>query len=230
MLFTHVYLIMSLSISLLKNEQISNETGEIMKTLESGSQDRRCVRTRMAIKQILMKLIAEEDVCSITIKEIAEKADINRKTFYSHYKDVNAVLDDIQNDLVDQLSGVLKGCEISRILRDPYPFFQKLTEVINEDFDFYKYLVRSQSASHFWEKIKEALKNRIMDNLHDEMKSGKEFLSFTMEFIVSGILSIYWEWVSSERKTSLAQVSRIAGALALNSLNTVNGGENFSKC
>lgn len=198
--------------------------------MEPNRQDRRCVRTRRAIKQILMKLIAEEDADSITIKEIAEKADINRKTFYSHYKDVNAVLDDIQNDLVDKLYGVLKGCEISRVLGDPYPFFQKLTEIINEDFDFYKYLIRSQSASNFWEKIKGALKRRIMDSLHDEMASSKEALSFTVEFIVSGILSVYWEWIGSERKTPLAQVSKIAGALALNSLNTVGGGKECSKC
>ena len=201
-----------------------------MKILEPDNPDRRCVRTRRTIKQILMKLIAEEDADAITIKEIAERADINRKTFYSHYRDVNAVLDDIQNDLVDQLYGVLKGCEISRILRDPYPFFQKLTEIINEDFDFYKYLIRSRSAGNFGEKIKKALKRRIMDNLHDEMASGKEALSFTVEFIVSGILSVYWEWVGSEQKMPLAQVSKIAGALALNSLNLVSGGKECSKC
>ena len=201
-----------------------------MKTLEPNNQDRRCVRTRRTIKQILMKLIAEEAADCITIKEIAEKADINRKTFYSHYKDVNAVLDDIQNDLVDKLYGVLKGSEISRIFRDPYPFFQKLTDIINEDFDFYKYLIRSQSAGNFVEKIKGALKCRVMDNLHDEMASGKETLSFTVEFIVSGILSIYWEWIGSERKMPLAQVSRLAGALALNSLNMIGGGKEWSKC
>ena len=188
-----------------------------MKTLEPNNQDRRCVRTRRTIKQILMKLIAEEAADCITIKEIAEK-------------DVNAVLDDIQNDLVDKLYGVLKGSEISRIFRDPYPFFQKLTDIINEDFDFYKYLIRSQSAGNFVEKIKGALKCRVMDNLHDEMASGKETLSFTVEFIVSGILSIYWEWIGSERKMPLAQVSRLAGALALNSLNMIGGGKEWSKC
>ena len=201
-----------------------------MKAMEPRSRDRRCVRTRRTIKQILMKLIAEEDADAITIKEIAEKADINRKTFYSHYRDVNAVLDDIQNDLVDKLYGVLKGCEIGRILRDPYPLFQKLTEILNEDLNFYNYLIRSQSAGNFWEKIKGALKNRIMDNLHDEMASGKEALSFTVDFIVSGILSIYWEWIGSEQKTPLAQVSKIAGTLALNSLNLVSGEREGSKC
>lgn len=201
-----------------------------MKTVEPGNQDRRCVRTRKAIKQILMELIAEKNADSVTIKEIAEKADINRKTFYSHYKDVNAVLDDIQNDLVDQLYGVLKGFEISRIFRDPYPFFQKLTEIINEDFDFYKYLIRSQSASNFWEKIKGALKRRVMDNLHEEKASSMESLSFTVEFIVSGILSVYWEWIGSGRKTPLAQVSKLAGNLALNSLNMAGGGKECSKC
>lgn len=177
-----------------------------------------------------MKLVVEEDADCITIKEIADKADINRKTFYSHYKDVNAVLDDIQNDFVDKLYGFLKGCEISRILRDPYPFFQKLTDIMNENFDFYKYLIRSQSASNFWGKIKEILKRGIMDNLHNEIASGKETFSFTMEFIVSGILSIYGEWISSEQKAPLAQVSRIAGALALNSLNMVDGGKECSNC
>lgn len=201
-----------------------------MGTAELNREDRRCVRTRRAIKQILRKLLVEKRADCITIKEIAERADINRKTFYSHYRDINAVLEDLQNDLAEKLCGVLKGCETGGILRDPYPFFQKLTEVLGEDLDLYQYLAQSKSAGSFWGKIKETLKRGIMDTLCEEGKAGKETLSLAAEFIVSGILSIYREWIGSERKASLSQISNLAGSLARSSLNLLSGGGEWSKC
>ena len=53
---------------------------------ESGVRmDRRCLKTQKAIKNALVELMSEKDISQITIKELAQRADINRKTFYTHY-------------------------------------------------------------------------------------------------------------------------------------------------
>ena len=43
--------------------------------------DRRITRTKKAIRIALAELLCEKDINTITIKDISEKADINRKTF-----------------------------------------------------------------------------------------------------------------------------------------------------
>ena len=55
------------------------------------------------------------DISKITIKEIAIEADINRKTFYTHYTDVFSVLKEIEDDLTSKLINILNTYEISEI-------------------------------------------------------------------------------------------------------------------
>ena len=47
--------------------------------------DRRIVKTRKAIRCAFAELLTQKTMQEITIKDIAETADINRKTFYAHY-------------------------------------------------------------------------------------------------------------------------------------------------
>jgi len=182
--------------------------------------DRRCIKTRKAIKQVVIRLMTEKDISEITIKEIADAADINRKTFYSHYTDINGVLDDIENDVLEQICGIIEKLDIQKAIYDPYLIFKELTNIISGDFDFYKYFLQSTSDSRLLEKIKHVLKNRIIEILGAEI-NNKEMLPYAIEFAVSGILSVYREWFNSDRTYSLEEVSRFAGSLTFNGLYTI---------
>jgi len=165
-------------------------------------------------------MMTEKDISDITIKEIADQADINRKTFYSHYTDVNGVLDDIENDVLEQLCGIIESFDIQKAIYDPYLIFKELTNIINDDFDFYKYFLQSTSDSRLLEKIKHVLKNRIIELVGPEI-NNKKMLPYAIEFAVSGILSIYREWFNSDRTYSLEEVSAFAGSLTFNGLYTI---------
>ncbi len=65
--------------------------------------DLRIVKTRTNIKNSLIDLLAEKNVSKITVTELAEKAMINRKTFYRHYHTVQDVVDDINYDIVNDV-------------------------------------------------------------------------------------------------------------------------------
>ena len=48
------------------------------------TQDRRVRRTRMRLQQAMLELLKEKDARSITVRELTERADVNRGTFYAH--------------------------------------------------------------------------------------------------------------------------------------------------
>ena len=54
--------------------------------------DRRIVKTKEAIKDQLVKLLDHNDVDQIRITNLTTLAQINRKTFYLHYKSVESVI------------------------------------------------------------------------------------------------------------------------------------------
>ncbi|GIO16590.1 hypothetical protein J19TS2_61450 [Cohnella xylanilytica] len=63
--------------------------------------DRRVKKNQTAIMNALMYLIAEKEFDKITINDIAERADVNRGTVYSHYSDKYDLLDKcIENQLI----------------------------------------------------------------------------------------------------------------------------------
>lgn len=63
------------------------------------TEDLRVMRTKKAIKTAFVDLVNEKGFANVTIKEIAERAIINRQTFYNYYQD--------KYDLTEQLSAEL---------------------------------------------------------------------------------------------------------------------------
>ena len=60
--------------------------------------DRKTRYTRMVLQDSLIELMKEKPITKITIKELCEKADINRSTFYAHYADQYDLLRKIEDE------------------------------------------------------------------------------------------------------------------------------------
>jgi len=59
--------------------------------------------TRQAIKETFLKLLDERPLNRITVKDIVETCGINRNSFYYHYEDLPALLDEIIAQRVQEL-------------------------------------------------------------------------------------------------------------------------------
>lgn len=66
--------------------------------------DRRVQRTKKALHNALMELLTEKDLNQITIKELTDKADIHRVTFYSHYQDIYELYEEVKKTILDDIS------------------------------------------------------------------------------------------------------------------------------
>ena len=62
-------------------------------------EDKRIVKTKRSLKAAMTEMLGKEDFEHISITELCRKAEISRITFYSHYSDKYALLDDIFNDM-----------------------------------------------------------------------------------------------------------------------------------
>ena len=63
------------------------------------AEDRRVKRTKKLLRDCLFSLLEEKPLKLISVKELTEKADINRSTFYFYYKDINDMMMQIQNEI-----------------------------------------------------------------------------------------------------------------------------------
>ena len=77
--------------------------------MNQGQTDRRVRRTRTRLQQAMLELLQEKDARSITVRELTQRADVNRGTFYAHYKDVFDLLDQMEAELFERLSSLLSS-------------------------------------------------------------------------------------------------------------------------
>jgi len=65
--------------------------------------NRRVQYTRNALRNALIDLAGEKPLRNITVTDICARADINRSTFYLHYKDVYSLLHEIEEEILAQM-------------------------------------------------------------------------------------------------------------------------------
>ena len=65
----------------------------------TGNEDLRVVKTIEGIKAAFEELICEKNYEQITVKELCDKARINKKTFYHYYETLDFLLAEMQAEL-----------------------------------------------------------------------------------------------------------------------------------
>ena len=82
--------------------------------------DLRVIRTRKAIRDAFCAMIMEMDYQDITIKELTQRAMINRNTFYLHYDSIESLLrelqDEIAGEFIEKQVSYTKMADIRRML------------------------------------------------------------------------------------------------------------------
>ena len=68
-------------------------------TPQTEQLDPRVRRTRRYIQEAFMTLLEEKGFSAVTVREITERAEINRATFYAHYPDKFGLLDATLEDI-----------------------------------------------------------------------------------------------------------------------------------
>lgn len=175
--------------------------------------DRRVIRTKKAIRMSFIDLLKENEINDITVTDIANKADINRKTFYNYYNNVYELLDEIENEVTTSFEKILKEMENNQTVNNPSAVFINLTYIINNDIEFYNHLLAYHSHSHLVEKITFSLKKTLYTSLSKELSIDDYQLEIMIDFIIGGIVSIYQSWFNHQESCTIEQLSQATETL-----------------
>lgn len=153
--------------------------------------DLRVEKTRAVIKNALVDLMGEEELSKISISEISRRARINRKTFYRHYRNVNDVIVDMENEILDEFSAAFRTSvlDVGKIIRD-------LSRVVERRRDFFTRIMKQNPDIFSRGKIKTVLLRMIMAALRNSgTVKDEKVLGAASEYIVSGVLALFTSWL-----------------------------------
>lgn len=183
--------------------------------------DKRIRKTKKSIRNALAKLMTEKEINSITIKDIAVTAEINRKTFYNYYAGVYQVIDEIENNVVDSVKNALFDVDYEEAIKKPYIIFERLNEVLNTDFEFYSHLLSNQSNYNLTSKIVEMLKENAKAAIIKDFQITEPDIDIMLDYALSGMLNIYQKWFNSAYMQPLEEVSKTVSVLCFSGISAL---------
>ena len=77
--------------------------------MKNEGYDQRVRLTKTMIKNAFLELLSAKNIRHISVRELCEKAQINRATFYSHYMDIYDLKEQLENQLIESLMEVFRG-------------------------------------------------------------------------------------------------------------------------
>ena len=187
--------------------------------MEQKKVDRRIAKTKKAIYRAFAELLSEKNINDITIKDIADKADINRKTFYNYYNGIYDLTGEIENSIIDSFEQVLRNTNINELLHNPYSMFEALTRIINSNLDFYQHLISIESNSNLVSKLFKSLKTRAKEVIPQYTLLDDATLDIVLDFVVSGMFTVFQHWFNSSREHSIDDLAKIVATLSFNGIN-----------
>lgn len=187
--------------------------------MEPKKVDRRIAKTKKAIYRAFAELLSEKNINDITIKDIADKADINRKTFYNYYNGIYDLTGEIENSIIDSFEQVLRNTNINELLHNPYSMFEALTRIINSNLDFYQHLISIESNSNLVSKLFKSLKSRAKEVISQYTLLDDATLDIVLDFVVSGMFTVFQHWFNSAREHSIDDLAKIVATLSFNGIN-----------
>ena len=179
-------------------------------------EDLRVRRTKDSIRKAFEEMICEMDYDKITIKELTQRANINRKTFYLHYNTIDDLLRELQNEMaqsfVRRTEGMERPRDMDRITREFFLYSEELGKLGER-------LVCSGSYHYISRKITNEIMSATWRRDAEIHHLNPYIQNIVMSYVSNCSLNIYRQWVADDRKIPLEEIIQIATKLVCNGLN-----------
>ena len=170
-------------------------------------EDRRVRKTKRALREGLAELLTEKSIQDITVKELTDKVDIHRSTFYANFTDIYDLCSQIEDAVVQ---------EISDIVLEDYAFnskacFEDLLKYIFDNKQVCRMFFGRNVSPTFFSRLTALFMEASLDWMRKEYNiSGlTEEFEYYGHFFISGILAIVGKWAEGNFEYSIEQLVRM---------------------
>ena len=176
--------------------------------------------TRQNIMDAFWSIYKEKTIDKITIAEITRITGNNRATFYHYFKDVYAVLEEIEEELMREVQKEIKGILSNQLFQGEsrnsdllyaisIPIFKKHGEKIFT-------LLEKNGDSKFKNEFRKSIRVMLIQfwNLPEET----EYQDYLLEYAYSAMIGLMAKWFRSKNDLTDAEFFKMAQGLIANGI------------
>lgn len=187
-----------------------------------GTQDRRIQKTQKLLRDALFTLIHEKNYNSIVVKEILDRANVGRSTFYTHFRDKDELL---VNGIHDMLRSVRSAglppsaTRYEKIIWFSLPIFEHISQHRRAG----EAGIGTKGRAVIHEHLQKVIAELFADDIRKQFQGRREKFGqippdLFVQYVASTfILVLHW-WVESRNPISPKEVNDLFRALILPTL------------
>lgn len=146
--------------------------------------------TKRALATALKELMAEFSFEKINVAQICEKCDMNRKSFYYHFKD--------KYDLVNWIFDTEFIAVVNReSIVDGWDFLLELCSYLYTNRDFYRKALKIKGQNSFPDHFREMIQPVVTEHMR-QLLSVEQVEEFYINFISDGFVCAIERWIQEK--------------------------------
>ncbi|MCS7461291.1 TetR/AcrR family transcriptional regulator [Paenibacillus doosanensis] len=176
--------------------------------------DRMVARTRQLLKETLLLMMEETGFSDVTVRDLTLKANVNRGTFYLHYRDKYDLIEQMEDELLVGLQKNMNSLNYQEMLECsklniPYSPLVEVFQYLNANGRILKSLLGTKGDPAFPHKLKLSLNNGIFEVLNDRIHDPSIPNAYVSAFATSALLGIIEYWLNNEMRQTPEEIALI---------------------
>lgn len=171
--------------------------------------NRKVKYTKMVLKDSLIKLLKEKPLSRITVTEICEKADINRATFYAHYRDPYDLLKQIEQELVDDINRYLANYSFREVNPESIQLMEKIFDYIKENSELCSVLMGEYGDREFQKEVLKIVQRQCIQEWTSNKSVNKDVAEYLYSYATNGSVGVVIKWLQNNMDKSTHDMAQM---------------------
>lgn len=175
--------------------------------------------TAALMDEALMSLLEVKDFEYITVKEICEKAGVNRSTFYLHYDNVTDLLEETMESTLEKFIGMfptspeslipaITDAPLDELIFIKREYLRPYLTFIREHKSVFKAAFRNPVCMRTEERMENVSKYVLLPILR-RFRVSEEDQPYLVGFYIHGCMAIVREWMKNDCRDPVEKIERI---------------------
>ena len=182
-------------------------------------QDRRTARTRRMLSQAFAQLLEERGLDGFSVTDLTQRADINRATFYAHYRDMNSLLKTFEEEIFAALLALkpkIQSVSLQELLSfnltgNPPQVTVELFDLLRDNGTLLKVLLSAQGDPVFQANLRDHLCAHLVRSvLYPKYAQNPTPLTeYYIAYFASALLGLIQHWLDRDMPEDSSSMARI---------------------
>lgn len=184
--------------------------------MEVRKDDRRVRKTKAQLRAALTELLQEKTPDQLTVTELTSLADVNRGTFYCHYRDIYDMLAQLEEEALEEFSALMDSYPAQALKTGFRPILEGVFSFIQRNLDLAVSGRALWNRSGFLDRLKALLWDKVDRDWNDLYHFPDSVQrDHCLNFLVGGAIGLAQSWTAHGGRETPQEMAALAEGLIL---------------